>query len=162
MEPKKVSNEGLAMIRSFEGCVLKAYKCPAGVWTIGYGHTKGVKPDMKITKEKAEELLMQDVASIEELLNKTFPNLTQQQFDALASFIFNLGWTNFKSSTLYKRIAEKASDKQVCMQLLRWYNANKKPLVGLMKRRVAEANMWCGRQAYAVEIKNNTARIVEL
>ncbi len=160
MEQMKTSDNGLALIRSFEGCVLKAYKCPAGVWTIGYGHTKGVKPGDKISQAKAEELLMQDIAPIEKRLNEKLPGLKQGQFDALISFIFNLGWTAFASSTLCKRIQNKASDQAVCEQLLRWFYANKKPLLGLMKRRVAEANLWMGRQAYKVVMKDNQAKIV--
>lgn len=162
MNTMKTSDNGLQLIRSFEGCVLKAYKCPAGVWTIGYGHTKGVTPGDRISQAMAEELLQEDIAPIEKILNEKFPGLKQGQFDALVSFVFNLGWTAFSSSTLCKRILMKASDQAVCEQLLRWFYANKKPLVGLMKRRVAEANLWMGRQAYKVVIKDNQAKIVKV
>lgn len=162
MEQKRMttSPEGLALIRQFEGCVLKAYKCPAGVWTIGYGHTLGVNPGDKINQKQAEEYLQQDVQLIEDRLNYTFPWLTQNQFDTLVSFIFNLGWRDFRGSTLYKRIEVRASDRMVCEQMLRWVYANQQVLLGLMKRRVAEANLWMGRQAYKVVMKDNHAKIV--
>ena len=159
----KTSSEGLALIRTFEGCVLTAYKCPAGVWTIGYGHTRGVKPGDKITKAQAEAYLAKDVepaeASIWGLLG---PDLIQGQFDALVSFVFNLGWKAFVGSTLCKLIRAKAPDRDVCEQLLRWHRAAGKPLVGLMKRRVAEANLWMGREAYRVVMKNNQVQIVRV
>lgn len=156
----KTSDKGLALIRTFEGCVLRAYKCPAGVWTIGIGHTAGVMPGDRITEQEALRLLDQDVHPIEQRLNETFPWLSQNQFDALVSFIFNLGWTTFRNSTLYRRIKAKAGDRLVCEQLFRWHFANKMPLLGLMKRRVAEANLWMGRQAYKVVMKDNHANIV--
>lgn len=157
----RTSPEGLALIRTFEGCVLKAYKCPAGVWTIGYGHTRGVGPGQKITDQEAIRLLDEDVRLIENRLNSKFPGqLEQRQFDALVSFIFNLGWTKFSKSTLCHRIENRASDGLVCEQLLRWVFVGKRRTVGLMKRRVAEANLWIGRRAYQVVIKNNIAGIV--
>lgn len=163
MEQMKTSSEGLALIRTFEGCVLRAYKCPAGVWTIGYGHTRGVIPGDKITQAQAEAYLTKDVEPIEASLWAYFgPRLKQGQFDALVSFVFNLGWKAFTSSTLCKRIKEKASDRYVCEQLLRWYYSNRKPLLGLMKRRVAEANLWMGRETYRVINKGKAWRIVEI
>lgn len=160
MEQMKTSEKGIALIRAFEGCVLKAYKCPAGIWTIGYGHTRGVKSGDKIDKTQAENFLIDDIRLIESRLSYTFSWLSQNQFDALVSFIFNVGWEAFHRSTLYRHLVEHASDRLVCENMLRWCHANKKPLLGLMKRRVAEANMWMGRQAYQVQIKNNRAEIV--
>lgn len=162
MEKMKTSSEGLALIRSFEGCVLKAYKCPAGVWTIGYGHTRGVMPDDKISPTQAEVYLQQDVQLIEDRLNKTFNGLTQGQFDALVSFIFNLGWAKFTDSTLYKYIVERRGNNAVCEQLLRWVYSGKKVLLGLMKRRTAEANLWMGCQAYKVVMKDNKAKVIKI
>lgn len=164
MEQKQLSTspEGLVLIRQFEGCVLRAYKCPAGVWTIGIGHTAGVTPNDKISQNQAEEFLKQDIIPIERRLNATFPGLKQNQFDALVSFIFNIGWGTFLSSTLYERIKAGANDILVCEQMLRWVYADKKVLLGLMKRRVAEANLWMGRQAYQVVVKNNHAKIVSV
>ena len=82
----KTSAEGLSLIKKFEGCELYAYQCSAGVWTIGYGHTKDVEPGMQITKEDAEEMLVEELHEYESYINDfvTAP-LSQNQFDALVS-----------------------------------------------------------------------------
>lgn len=163
MEKMKTSEAGLALIRKFEGCVLKAYRCPAGVWTIGYGHTGGVRNGEQIDKVRAEELLAEDVERVEDLLCGKFKNgMPQRHFDVLVSFIFNIGWDAFSASTLCRFIMEKAGDRAVCQQLLRWHNAAGKPLLGLMKRRVEEANLWMGREAYKVINSGDKWKIVEL
>ena len=89
----KISDKGLALIKSFEGCHLKAYKCPAGVWTIGYGHTKGVYQGMKISQSQAESFLREDCNKFENNVMKFSSkyNWTQNEFDALVSFAFNIG-----------------------------------------------------------------------
>ena len=138
----RTSDETIAAICNFEGVSLKAYKCPAGVWTIGYGHTKGVCKGQKITQEQAVQYLKQDVAPIENYLNKVNLCKTQGQFDALVDFIFNLGITNFKNSTLYKYIIKRYSDDAVCKQFMRWVYAGRKKLNGLVKRRSWECEMW--------------------
>ena len=89
----------LKSIRRFEGFRGKAYQDAKGVWTIGYGHTRGVKQGDKISKSLAEEYLKADIKPIERQLNNTFPWLKQNEFDALVSFIFNLGYYAFESST---------------------------------------------------------------
>lgn len=137
-----ISSEGLALIKRFEGCRLKAYKCPAGVLTIGYGHTKGVTAGMTITQSRAEELLREDVAPVERLLNALKINLRQGQFDALVSFIFNLGAGAFGSSTLKKKIVAGAADKDIVAEFRRWTKAGGKVLPGLVQRRDAEAALW--------------------
>ena len=106
----KISQKGIDLIKKFEGCKLQAYLCPAGVWTIGVGHTKGVKKGMVITQRQAETFLKDDIKPVETLLNGMGINYTQGQFDALTSWIFNLGQGNFKSSTMYKYILAKKSD----------------------------------------------------
>lgn len=158
----KTSNKGLQLIRDFEGCVLTAYKCPAGVWTIGYGHTRGVKPGDKISRSLAEDYLLSDVRSVERQLNTLLPELEQQQFDALVSFVFNLGWTKFTSSTLLKRIQAHSGDQAVCEQLLRWVYSGKTPLPGLMRRRVAEANMWMGAPVYKFVMIDGEGKIIKV
>ena len=95
----KISENGINMIKEFEGCSLQAYQCEAGVQTIGYGHTKNVEKGDKITKEEADELLKSDLAYFEGLVNdKSYvpQSLNQNQFDALVSFAFNLGGRNLK------------------------------------------------------------------
>ena len=94
----KMGSKGLDLVKSFEGLYTKAYKCPAGVWTIGYGHTKGVKRGQRITKEQAVEYLKWDIQPIINYLNKLNVCKTQGQFGALVSFIFNLGVGNFQKS----------------------------------------------------------------
>src|SRR5690606_20728399 len=87
-----ISKQGLELIKQFEGLRLKAYKCPSGIWTIGYGHTKGVYPGMTITEELADKFLVDDIwyfeRDVESLVKVP---LTQGQFDALVSFAFNVG-----------------------------------------------------------------------
>ena len=99
----KISAEGLALIKKFEGCELTAYQCSAGVWTIGYGHTKGVEKGMTISKESAEEMLIEELHEYEGYItdNVTSP-LSQNQFDAMVSWVYNLGPSNLLASTLLK------------------------------------------------------------
>lgn len=150
MELMKISQQGVDLIKRHEGLRLKAYKCPAGVWTIGYGHTKGVTSSMVINELKAEAFLREDISPIENVLNKMGVNFTQRAFDALCSWIFNLGVGNFNVSTLRKKIVANAPDEEITDQIIKWVNAGGKPLLGLKKRRVDEANMWLGRQRYYV------------
>ena len=151
----KISQKGIDLIKKFEGCKLQAYLCPAGVWTIGVGHTKGVKKGMVITQQQAETFLKDDIKPIETLLNGMGINYTQGQFDALTSFIFNLGQGNFKSSTMYKYIVAKKSDLEITDQMIKWHNAGGKPLLGLKKRRCEEANMFFGKDIYFVDANGN-------
>ena len=149
------SRVGLRLIKDFEGLRLGSYKCPAGVWTIGYGHTKGVKQGQVIDQMRADDLLIEDIAPIERLLNNLRINFRQEQFDALVSWIFNLGIGNFNSSTLKKKIVTNASDEEITDEIVKWVNANKKPLLGLKKRRIAEANMFLGYDKYYLDKDNN-------
>ena len=149
------SSKGLRLIKGFEGLRLESYKCPAGVWTIGYGHTKGIKPDMVIDQSKADEYLIEDIAPIERFLNALKINFRQEQFDALVSWIFNIGVGDFKGSTLFKKISADAPDEEITDQIIRWVYAGGKPLSGLKKRRIAEANMFLGYDKYYIDDKNN-------
>lgn len=147
--------QGLQLIKDFEGLKLFAYRCPAGVPTIGYGHTKGVKMGQAITQKQADDYLVEDIAPIERLLNKLGVNFRQEQFDALVSWIFNLGAGNFQNSTLLKKICADASDEDITSQIIKWVNAGGKPLPGLKKRRVAEANMFVGYDLYCIDDNGN-------
>ena len=150
------SEKGLDLIKQFEGLRLKAYKCPAGVWTIGYGHTgKDVVSGMTISETRANALLKQDVRAGEIYLNSLGINFEQKQFDALSSWIFNLGVGNFSKSTLRKKIVAKADDKAITDEMVKWVNSGGKPLLGLKKRRVAEANMFLGKTKYKIDSKSN-------
>jgi lysozyme len=144
-----ISQKGIDLIKGFEGCKLFAYRDSVGIATIGYGHTKDVRIGMSITQKQAEEFLKSDIKPIEHLLNGMGINYTQNQFDALTSWIFNLGEGNFKKSTMCKNIVARKSDIEITDQMVKWYNAGGRPLAGLMRRRVAEANMFLGKNIYS-------------
>jgi lysozyme len=136
------SRTGIELIKKFEGCVLKAYKCPAGVWTIGYGHTSGVKEGQIITETQAEDYLRQDIEKFELTVNNLVNvPLNQNQFDALVSFCYNLGAGNLKSSTLLK-LLNKRDYIGAAEQFDRWVYAGGKKLSGLVKRRSAEKELF--------------------
>ena len=154
-----ISQKGIDLIKTFEGCKLFAYRDSVGIPTIGYGHTKDVKMGMSITQKQAEEFLKGDIKPVERLLNGMGINYTQNQFDALTSWIFNLGEGNFKKSTMYKNIVERKSDVEITDQMVKWVNAGGRPLLGLKKRRVAEANMFIGKTAYRVDNLGNIKKV---
>lgn len=135
----KIGKQGLDLIKSFEGLKLKAYMpTPHDVPTIGYGHTKTAKMGQTITEAQAEALLKKDLGWVEDVVNKnvTVP-LTQNQYDALCSFVYNLGGTNFKRSTLLRKLNNKAY-RGAADELLRWDKQGSKVLRGLTRRRKAE------------------------
>ena len=154
-----ISQKGIDLIKTFEGCKLFAYRDSVGIPTIGYGHTKDVKMGMSITQKQAEEFLKGDIKPVERLLNGMGINYTQSQFDALTSWIFNLGEGNFKKSTMYKNIVARKSDVEITDQMVKWVNAGGRPLLGLKKRRVAEANMFLGKTAYRVDNLGNIKKV---
>lgn len=138
----KISQKGIDLIKSFEGCKLEAYKCPAGVWTIGYGHTKTAKEGMKIIQEEAEELLKNDLVIYENAVLKNVTSaINQPIFDALVSFTYNLGEGNLKSSTLLKMLNDR-DYYGAAEQLERWNKAGGQVLAGLVRRREAEKNLF--------------------
>ena len=146
----KTSAEGLSLIKKFEGCELYAYQCSAGVWTIGYGHTKDVEPGMQITKEDADEMLVEELHEYESYINDfvTAP-LSQNQFDALVSWVYNLGPANLKSSTMLK-VLNAGDYDEVPAQMKRWNKAGGKRLEGLIRRREAESLLFLGKEWYEV------------
>lgn len=125
-------------LMEMEGLRLDAYVDAAGVWTIGYGHTKNVRQGDKISEYWAKELLMQDVAEVEKQVKALGVAKTQGQFDALVSFAFNLGIGNLKRSTLLKCIREGRSMREIKRQFMRWVVAGGKRLKGLERRRAWE------------------------
>lgn len=134
----KTGEKGLTLIKHFEGLRLRAYQCSANVWTIGFGHTTGVRPGDVITSEQADEFLRQDVAEAERAVSRFVRvPLTQFQFDALVSFVFNLGVENFRTSTLLKKLNVGHYDSAV-QEFGRWIHAGGKILPGLVRRRAAE------------------------
>lgn len=137
-----ISSKGIELIKRFEGCRLRAYKCPAGVLTIGYGHTNNVRPDDVITQEEAEELLKRDIKVHEDNVTRLVKvPLTQGQFDALVSFEFNVGYGALANSTLLKMLNTGNYDA-AAKQFKRWVYAGDKVLEGLVKRRIAETEMF--------------------
>ena len=146
----KISQEGLALIKKFEGCELEAYKCAAGVWTIGYGSTKGVKEGDTMTQEDADNLLLHEMEEYEGYVNDLVKvDLKQNQFDALVSWVFNLGPANLKASTLLKVLNAKDYEG-VPAQIKRWNKAGGKVLQGLIRRREAESLLFEGKEWHEV------------
>ena len=146
----KISQEGLSLIKKFEGCELEAYKCAAGVWTIGYGSTKGVEEGNTITQEEADKLLLDEMEEYEGYINDMVKvDLKQNEFDALVSWVYNLGSSNLSSSTLLQKLNTKEWD-DVPNQIKRWNKAGGKVLQGLIRRREAEALLFEGKEWHEV------------
>lgn len=150
MHPTDISKEGVELIKRFEGLhkvqpdgMIAAYRCPAGKWTIGWGSTKGVRSGLRITKEEAEIRLLDDLREHGAIVKRLVSvPLTQGQFDALVSFVYNLGGGNFQSSTLLKKLNQGLYN-DVPEQIMRWNKARVDGkltvLNGLTRRRAAEA-----------------------
>lgn len=145
-----ISQEGLELIKKFEGCELKAYQDSVGVWTIGYGHTKNVEEGDEITKEESEEMLADEMEEYEGYINDNVEcDLSQNQFDCLVSWVYNLGPSNLKSSTMLKVLNDDDYDG-VPQQIKRWNRAGGKVLDGLVRRREAEALLFEGKEWHEV------------
>jgi lysozyme len=142
MENMKTSQDGIDLIKHFEGGRLEAYQCPAGIWTIGYGHTLNVRKGDVITEEEAEKFLREDLDVSERCVTNTVTSeYSQSQFDAMVSFVFNLGQGHFKTSTLLKKVNEK-DYSGASMEFLRWVSAGGKKSAGLILRRQAEKKLF--------------------
>ena len=142
----QLSNKGHDILKYFEGCRLEAYQDSVGVWTIGYGHTKGVYEGMTITQDEAEQMLLEELVEYEGYIERYVEvPLTQEQFDALTVWVYNLGPTNLSSSTLLKRLNDGRYDL-VPDQIKRWDKAGGKQLAGLTKRRAADARHFKGEE----------------
>ena len=129
-------------LKEFEGFSNTAYKCAAGVWTCGYGTTKGITPTTRCTRAEAEQWLLRDLAPVEAYVN-TIPEVnTQGKYDALVDFAYNLGLGNLKQSTLLHKIKEGAPTEDIQEQFRRWVYAGGKVLKGLVRRREWEARRW--------------------
>ncbi|MGI9313058.1 MAG: lysozyme [Luminiphilus sp.] len=138
------SEEGIALIKKFEGCELTAYQCSADVWTLGYGHTAGVSEGDTCTSEDAETMLTEDLQKFEGYVNDLVDvDLEQNQFDALVAWTYNLGPGALKESTLLRKLNE-GDLKDAPYQIKRWNRAGGKVLDGLVRRREAEALLFQG------------------
>jgi len=150
MHPSTVSQQGVELVKKFEGLhkvqpdgTVSSYRCPAGVWTIGYGATKGVRSGTKLTVQECEDRLLEELNEFGAQVRRVVDvPLTQSQFDAIVSLTFNIGIGNLKSSTLLRKL--NAGDyAAVPAQMMRWNKARVDgkltPLKGLTRRRAAEA-----------------------
>tara|TARA_Y100001973_G_C5181726_1_gene325301 strand:+ start:573 stop:1016 length:444 start_codon:yes stop_codon:yes gene_type:complete len=142
----KISEEGISLIKNYEGCRLEAYQDSVGIWTIGYGVIKGVKEGDQINQEEANHLLKEELPEYEGYINDMIKvPLEQCQFDALVCWVYNLGPNNLKDSTLL-RILNDGDYDGVPEQIKRWNKAGGKVLAGLVKRRAAEADLFKGKE----------------
>ena len=136
-----------ALLKKFEGCKLTAYRCPAGICTIGYGHTASagappVKDGMTITQQQADDILSRDLVKFETAVhNMVQQPLNQNQFDVLVDFAYNAGIGNLQSSTLLKKVNAAQFDA-VPAELMKWTKGGGKVLPGLVRRRQAESAWW--------------------
>ena len=144
----EVNKAGRDLIKHFEGCKLKAYKCPAGVWTISWGLTfypdgPKVKEGDVITQQQAEDYfnaIVDDFAKGVDVLVKS--NVTENNFAALVSFTFNVGTGNLRRSTLLKKVNANPKDPSIRAEFMKWTRANNVVLKGLVRRREAEAKLY--------------------
>lgn len=141
MANRTISAKGIALIKRFEGCRLTAYKCSAGVWTIGYGHTSGVHSGQAITQAQADALLRQDLEKFERYVNSTAyvpitAQLNENQFAALVSFAFNCGQGNLK------RLCAGRNTVQIAAAMPQYCKAAGRKLPGLVQRRAAEVALF--------------------
>ena len=138
----KASQNAYDIIKKYEGLRLEAYRCPAGVLTIGYGHTGGVTEGMKISSEQADIYLVTDITGAERYLDSLALSLNQNQFDALVSLIFNIGSGNFSRSTLLCKLKVNPLDPTIGDEFMRWVYAGGRILRGLQKRRADEVRLY--------------------
>ena len=133
----RTSQRGINLIKEHEGLRLEAYRCPAGIYTIGYGHTAGVRRGDVIDKQRAEYLLNEDLKKFEAVVSQECPGLNQNQFDALV-----LGETNLRKSTLLKCVKANPGGQNIYTEFLRWNKSKGEVLPGLIRRRKAEADLY--------------------
>ena len=138
----KASQTLINHIKKSEACRLTAYQDTANVWTIGYGHTQGVRKGDRCTQYQAEQYLKDDLARFEAAAGKVRRIATQGQFDAVVDFMYNCGPGNFDKSTLRQYIESGRKTWEIQEQFLRWVNSGGKKQGGLVTRRIWEANRW--------------------
>ena len=138
----KTSKLGIQLIKGAEGYVSTAYRCPAGIWTIGYGHTNGVLEGMTCSPIQALRWLSEDLLVAENAVNGLHLKINQNQFDALVSFVYNLGAADLYNSTLLKKIKANANDPSIRDEFEKWDYGDGRVLSGLVTRRKDEANLY--------------------
>ena len=143
-----ITNRLKQLVAEFEGCKLEAYKCPAGIWTIGFGNTTyengiKVKQGDKITQERADQLLELILIKFSQQVGELVKsNMNQNQKDALTDFAYNCGVGALRTSTLLKKVNANPSDESIRAEFLKWNKVNKKVLNGLTRRRQAESELY--------------------
>lgn len=149
MKVNQISSKGLNLIQRFEGLSLKPYKCPAGLWTIGYGSTfyangkKVSQFDAPISQAEATDLLLETLKHYEHSVDSFCrDDINQNQFDALVSFCYNVGAGSLKGSTLLKKVNVNPSDPTIPAEFMKWNKGGGKVLKGLTERRKAEADLY--------------------
>ncbi|MEL6350341.1 MAG: lysozyme [Cyanobacteria bacterium J06627_28] len=142
--PKRTNKNGLLLIKAFEGLRLQAYRDAVGIWTIGYGTTRGVRPGMSIGEDDAINFLQQDLVRFEKSINDAVKvPINDNQFSALASFVYNVGPGAFRSSTLLRMLNDEKIH-EAADQFPRWNRAGGRVLAGLTRRRNAERKLFLG------------------
>ncbi len=141
---RRINEAGVSIIKEFEGLRLESYLCPAKVWTIGYGTTRGVKPGMVITPQKAELLLRDDVVSFERGIQQTLNDipLNDNQFSALVSLCYNCGLAPIKSGNTIRHTLEAGDYEGAADGFLLWKKAGGRVLEGLVRRRKRERELF--------------------
>lgn len=155
---RHISTRGLNLIRKFEGCRLKVYICPAGKKTVGFGHLTDLPLGMEITQSQADTWLMQDVDKFEKIVNEYDGayKWTQNEFDALVSFAYNIG-------SLRQLTASATRDKDtIAKKMLEYINANGKPLQGLINRRKAEHDLFIDKSENTELLTNKNTDVILL
>ena len=139
-----INEDGINLIAEFEGCKLTAYKCPAGIWTIGYGHTgPEVIEDLQWTQEQANAALVKDIAKFNDGVDKLVQSeVNINQFSALVCFAYNCGLTNLGKSTLLRKVNANPDDPTIKDEFIKWDRSAGKSLPGLARRRQAEIRLY--------------------
>ena len=137
-----ISNRGLYFIKNYEKLRLKSYQDSADVWTIGYGHTGMVCYGDEITEQEAEDLLRDDLLITETYINSKELKLSQNQYDAVVSLVFNIGIGAFGSSTMIKLIKRDPDDLYISSEFVRWIKAGGVARLGLLRRRIDECKLY--------------------
>ena len=142
-----ISKNCIDLVKHFEGLYLKAYRCPNGVMTLGFGTTlypndEAIKEDDTCTKDQAEQWLTNDLLTVEQWLNLRGLHLTQNQFDAVASFVYNLGPSQYIHSTLYRKMKVNPDDSSIAEEFIKWHHVGGKDLKGLKFRRMTESHLY--------------------
>jgi len=139
---RSINEAGLGLVKEFEGLRLTAYRCPRGVWTIGYGHTRTAYPGMAIDEAQAESLLLSDLEEFARAIDRLVDvPLNDNEFSALVCFAFNVGVAALERSSLVK-LLNRGWYEQVPAQMMRWVFVNGEASGGLSRRRAAEGALW--------------------